>query len=197
MTVALKGGVSTAEQIRTMACDLFCRDGYKGVGMRSLAAAVGIHAGSLYNHIDSKQALLNELISDYEQNLLQVFRNKRLARVDSAAQMVAMLWEQVERYVTDNSKLAQLARAQHCHLTEAQAQSIALLRKRQVRELRLLLSRLPDTGLGSQGLLEVAEELYTLLDCNANLIVDANAPANSFVRRQLRDMASMLMIKRD
>lgn len=197
MTTAMESEVSTSEQIRTMACDLFCRDGYKGVGMRSLAAAVGIQAGSLYNHIDSKQALLNELISDYELNLLQVFKNKRLARARGSAKMVAMLWELVERYVTDNSQLARLARTQYCHLTETQAQGVGQIRQRQVHELRVLLARPTDTGLGGRALEEVAEGVYTLLDCNANLIVDANAPANSFVRRQLREMASMLMTQRN
>ncbi|WP_296258116.1 MULTISPECIES: TetR family transcriptional regulator [unclassified Pseudomonas] len=47
MTTATAQKLPTSEQIRVMACDMFSRDGYKGVGMRRLAAAVGIQAGSL------------------------------------------------------------------------------------------------------------------------------------------------------
>jgi AcrR family transcriptional regulator len=55
--------------------------------MRSLAASVGISAGSLYYHIDSKQALLSDLISEYELNLLQVFRSKTVGMAKHPLQM--------------------------------------------------------------------------------------------------------------
>jgi AcrR family transcriptional regulator len=76
-----------------MACNLFRQAGYRGASMRSLAASVGISAGSLYYHIDSKQALLSDLISEYELNLLQVFRSKTVGMAKHPLQMVTLLWE--------------------------------------------------------------------------------------------------------
>ena len=49
------------EIIRTAAA-LFKERGYSAVTMRDLAAALGIKAASLYNHISSKQELLKEII---------------------------------------------------------------------------------------------------------------------------------------
>lgn len=196
MTAAVEN-LSTSDQIRIMACDLFCRDGYNGVGMRSLAAAIGIGAGSLYNHIDSKQALLNELITDYELNLLHVFRSPSVSKAKTPSQMVALLWQQVDEFVTRNRNLALLARKEWCNLTIMQTKRISIVRRKRIRELYRLLTRMPDVSLGGQGLQDVAEELYTLLDCNANLIIDSTADTNGFVRRQLRDMACMMMVKRD
>lgn len=197
MTAATLHQLPTSDQIRIAACELFCRKGYKGVGMRSIADAVGIGAGSLYNHIVSKQALLYELISSHELNLLWLLKSKKLTRAKTSSQLVAALWEQFETYVTENKNMTLLARTELCHLTENQAREISTLRSNRVAELRRLLSRMPDSGLGEQGLKDVSEELYTLLECNANLIADESGDANKFVRRQIRNMASMLMVKRD
>ncbi|WP_354697707.1 HTH-type transcriptional repressor KstR2 [Paraconexibacter sp. AEG42_29] len=47
------------EAIIQTATVLFARDGYAAVGMRSIAAAVGIRASSLYHHFPSKVDLLH------------------------------------------------------------------------------------------------------------------------------------------
>lgn len=49
-------------EIITKAAALFKNKGYSAVTMRDLATAMGIKAASLYNHIDSKQAILQEII---------------------------------------------------------------------------------------------------------------------------------------
>jgi len=50
------------EEIINTAARLFKDKGYSAVTMRDLAAELGIKAASLYNHIDSKQELLNSII---------------------------------------------------------------------------------------------------------------------------------------
>ncbi|RMB62890.1 TetR/AcrR family transcriptional regulator [Dokdonia sinensis] len=50
-----------AEILQTAAL-LFKQKGYSAVTMRDLADAVGIKAASLYNHINSKQQILSEII---------------------------------------------------------------------------------------------------------------------------------------
>lgn len=50
------------EAILTAAKSLFAQRGYHGTGMNDIASALGIKAPSLYNHIDSKQAILREIM---------------------------------------------------------------------------------------------------------------------------------------
>ncbi len=50
------------EEIVRVAAKLFKEKGYSAVTMRDLAKAMGIKAASLYNHIDSKQTILQTII---------------------------------------------------------------------------------------------------------------------------------------
>ena len=50
------------EEIIRIAAKLFKEKGYSAVTMRDLAKAMGIKAASLYNHINSKQDILNTII---------------------------------------------------------------------------------------------------------------------------------------
>ena len=50
------------EEIIRVAATLFKQRGYSAVTMRDLAKAMGIKAASLYNHINSKQDILKEII---------------------------------------------------------------------------------------------------------------------------------------
>lgn len=54
--------MNTKEKILNSALDLFSTKGYNAVSVRHIAAEVGIKASSLYNHFESKQDILNELI---------------------------------------------------------------------------------------------------------------------------------------
>jgi TetR/AcrR family transcriptional regulator, cholesterol catabolism regulator len=55
---------STREVIADVAVKLFGEHGYTGTTMRDIAEAVGVLPGSLYAHIDSKETLLLEIVSD-------------------------------------------------------------------------------------------------------------------------------------
>lgn len=60
--VAAEGGGPMREQIIREALKLFAELGYRGTSLRRLASAVGIEAGSLYNHFSSKAELLADMI---------------------------------------------------------------------------------------------------------------------------------------
>ncbi len=53
--------VSKKETILQKATQLFRQKGYNATSMRHLGEAVGVEAASLYNHIESKAALLKEI----------------------------------------------------------------------------------------------------------------------------------------
>lgn len=73
---------SPREHIRRTALQLFVDLGFRSVSLRQLAVAVGMQAGSLYNHIESKDALLFELIESYERELLQALPGDRKVEAD-------------------------------------------------------------------------------------------------------------------
>ncbi len=50
------------EQLRQTAVRLFREHGYDGTSMQDLAEALGMHRGSLYHYIDSKEDLLFEIV---------------------------------------------------------------------------------------------------------------------------------------
>lgn len=58
MVGTTEGGRQTADAIRRQAAESFALHGYEATSLRTIAAAVGIKVGSLYNHISSKEELL-------------------------------------------------------------------------------------------------------------------------------------------
>lgn len=57
---------STVERVHDTALALFARHGYDGMSLSQLANEVGIQKPSLYNHIESKQALFMALVERVE-----------------------------------------------------------------------------------------------------------------------------------
>lgn len=53
--------ISRLDEILETATNLFKSKGYVGTSMRDLADAVGMEAGSLYSHVDSKDELLQHI----------------------------------------------------------------------------------------------------------------------------------------
>jgi AcrR family transcriptional regulator len=64
-------GPKTMGAIRKAGLRLIFEHGYEAMSLRQLAAEVGIQAGSLYNHISTKQELLFDLIQDHINELLR------------------------------------------------------------------------------------------------------------------------------
>jgi AcrR family transcriptional regulator len=64
-------GPKTMEAIRKAGLRLIFEHGYEAMSLRQLASEVGIQAGSLYNHITTKQELLFDLVQDHLNELLR------------------------------------------------------------------------------------------------------------------------------
>src|SRR5262245_2395598 len=60
--VASEGGSPTREAIIRAGMNLFAEYGYHASTLRKLAEQVGIEAGSLYNHMASKNELLSDML---------------------------------------------------------------------------------------------------------------------------------------
>ncbi len=75
---------SARDRLLDVALELFATRGYQAIGLRDLAGQLGLHAGSLYNHIENKQSLLFELIEGAVSDLLAgTKRRMRGARTHS------------------------------------------------------------------------------------------------------------------
>ncbi len=56
---------SRREELLATAAEVFARQGYDATTVREIADAAGILAGSLYYHFDSKESILDEILSGF------------------------------------------------------------------------------------------------------------------------------------
>jgi AcrR family transcriptional regulator len=86
-----ESGRQTAESIRREAAELFVSHGYEATSLRHIASAVGITVGSLYNHIDSKEDLLLQIMGGTMDDLLELQAQAIADKTDVIDQLTAAL----------------------------------------------------------------------------------------------------------
>jgi AcrR family transcriptional regulator len=84
-------GPTTLEAIRKAGVRLIYENGYEAMSLRQLAAEVGIQAGSLYNHISTKQDLLFDLVQDHINDLLRELDLALAGKADPVEQLRAFV----------------------------------------------------------------------------------------------------------
>lgn len=82
-------GERTAQAIREAGVRLIYRHGFEAMGLRQLAAEVGIQPGSLYKYFETKQSLLFEIVRDHMEDLLAQLQVAIEGRTEPAAQLKA------------------------------------------------------------------------------------------------------------
>src|ERR1700716_4080120 len=88
---------SKREVILTKAAAMFLEKGFAATSMRDLAETVGIEAASLYNHIQSKSEILQEIIfriaNDCNMHLqhLETSRQSTLQKIESVIRFQVQL----------------------------------------------------------------------------------------------------------
>lgn len=75
------------DDIVKAAAKLFKKKGYSAVTMRDLATELGIKAASLYNHINSKQELLNTIIISIAEEFTNEMNNIKNANTATAQKL--------------------------------------------------------------------------------------------------------------
>ena len=68
-----KPSARRADLVR-IAAELFAERGYRATTVRHIGDAAGVLSGSLYHHFDSKETILDELLSSYLDELLTTYR---------------------------------------------------------------------------------------------------------------------------
>lgn len=91
------------QRIREVALDLFVNEGYSKVSLRQLGKEIGLQAGSLYNHLHSKEELLFELISDHLEELLADVRKRITQQAEVTARLVAFIEAHIDSHVSQRS----------------------------------------------------------------------------------------------
>ena len=72
-TGSTSGGSSTSggrrEELLRIAAGLFAERGFRNTTVRDIADAAGILSGSLYHHFDSKESMVDEILSSFQAEL--------------------------------------------------------------------------------------------------------------------------------
>ncbi|EIK93747.1 TetR family transcriptional regulator [Pseudomonas sp. M47T1] len=99
--------VDRAQQVRDTALSLFVQEGFGNVSLRQLGKQVGVQAGSLYQHVESKQALLYELIEEHLEGLVEVViqRSAKAPRVLDKLQVFVRTHLEFQRHQQECAQL--------------------------------------------------------------------------------------------
>ena len=62
-------GASRREELLAIAARLFAEKGFRNTTVRDIADAAGILSGSLYHHFDSKESMVDEILSTFQEEL--------------------------------------------------------------------------------------------------------------------------------
>ncbi|MBB4660652.1 TetR/AcrR family transcriptional regulator [Conexibacter arvalis] len=128
------------DDIRAAAVRLFAERGYYGTGMRDIAEAVGMRASSLYNHVDSKQTLLREIMVATMATLLD--EHERVLRTtDDCAEQLRRSMEAHVRYHARHPLEVQVGNREIASLDEPARGEIRELRRRYAQSWQALIER--------------------------------------------------------
>lgn len=61
------------EELLAIAAELFAERGFKNTTVRDIADAAGILSGSLYHHFDSKESMVDEILSSFQEELFRQY----------------------------------------------------------------------------------------------------------------------------
>jgi len=122
-----KATVMRQHKTRLKALELFASRGFAQTGMRELAAHMGLTPGSLYNHMESKQTLLFELIEELYESLLDGLVRISPAQGNASDRLYELLAEHIELHGSKGLHFLVAERELHC-LDKEQAAIIQNLR---------------------------------------------------------------------
>jgi TetR/AcrR family transcriptional regulator, cholesterol catabolism regulator len=75
------------EELLAIAASLFAQKGFRNTTVRDIADAAGILSGSLYHHFDSKESMVDEILSSFQDELFGSYDEILLSRDDARARL--------------------------------------------------------------------------------------------------------------
>ncbi|MBC9731783.1 TetR/AcrR family transcriptional regulator [Nocardioides marmotae] len=94
-------GTDRRRELLSIAAELFADKGFKNTTVRDIADAAGILSGSLYHHFDSKESMVDEILSSFQAELFaaydEVLRSDDDART-KIERAVRLSFEAIDRH---------------------------------------------------------------------------------------------------
>jgi AcrR family transcriptional regulator len=122
----------TRAQVMGAAMTLFAAQGYRGTTMKDIASQLGIRAPSLYNHVTSKQELLQEIMFGTMRTLI-ADHEAAVATTDDVVEQVRRSMEAHVRYHARYRREA--------HIGNREIASLEQPARDEIREMRRVYSR--------------------------------------------------------
>ncbi|MEM7161140.1 MAG: TetR/AcrR family transcriptional regulator [Bacteroidota bacterium] len=107
--------LSRREEIKACAARLFRKRGYQATSVRDIAAALGIEAPSLYNHINSKKEILEELLIHMGEEFIGGMNEIKNAPISSLQKLERLVALHV-RLTIENTDSISLITSEYVHL---------------------------------------------------------------------------------
>lgn len=145
-----------AGKIRSVAIEVFARQGYHGASLRQIAKASGLTLGTLYHYYPSKQDLLAELMSDALQPLIS---SGRRVRAEFAGDPARQLYEAVRQFVVitlDDPQLAIIADVELRSLSGDNAERAIAMRDEYESIIRAIVAEGVESGVFHPGDVKMA-----------------------------------------
>ena len=92
---------SRRDQLLAIAAQLFAEKGFKNTTVRDIADAAGILSGSLYHHFDSKESMVDEILSTFQEGLFAQYDEILASGEDARAKLeraVRVSFEAIEQH---------------------------------------------------------------------------------------------------
>jgi AcrR family transcriptional regulator len=99
--VAGTNGPTRRAELLRIAGHLFAQRGFKNTTVRDIADAAGILSGSLYHHFDSKESIVDELLSSFQNQLFASYDAILAASTDARERIDAIVrasFEAIEQH---------------------------------------------------------------------------------------------------
>ncbi len=130
----------TAAEVKAAAAELFAVRGYHATTMRHIASALGIQAPGLYNHVDSKQEILRDIMVGVMTDLLAEQR-AALQSTNDAAEQVRRVIESHVRYHCRHQRATVVGNREIPNLEEPSRSLVISQRDEFEREFRAVIER--------------------------------------------------------
>ena len=75
------------DELLQIAAELFATKGFKNTTVRDIADAAGILSGSLYHHFDSKESMVDEILSSFQEELFGKYAEILAGAADPRAKL--------------------------------------------------------------------------------------------------------------
>lgn len=154
--VRRRDGEATGLAIREAAVELLATHGFEGFNLRELAEKCGIKAGSLYNHIESKEGLLATLLQDVMNDLLKEFDEQVGAAEDPVEEIRAAVKVHIHFHtrrrmevVIGNTELRSLSPENYERVTGLRDRYENRLRQLIAKGVKMGVFRVPDVKIAS------------------------------------------------